>query len=82
MRRQATGGIIVSIDEELAIETSCFARMMPTRDIKQGMSAWLEKELGTLARTFPKREANKDLRGGRDRDRTCDPYHVKVVLFR
>jgi hypothetical protein len=21
-------------------------------------------------------------RGGRDRDRTCDPYHVKVVLFR
>jgi hypothetical protein len=22
------------------------------------------------------------LRGGRDRDRTCDPYHVKVVLFR
>jgi hypothetical protein len=20
--------------------------------------------------------------GGRDRDRTCDPYHVKVVLFR
>ena len=22
------------------------------------------------------------LGGGRDRDRTCDPYHVKVVLFR
>ncbi len=21
-------------------------------------------------------------RGGRDRDRTCDPYHVKVVLYR
>jgi len=20
--------------------------------------------------------------GGRDRDRTCDPYHVKVVLSR
>jgi len=20
--------------------------------------------------------------GGCDRDRTCDPYHVKVVLFR
>ena len=20
--------------------------------------------------------------GGRDRDRTCDPYHVKVVLYR
>jgi integrase len=23
-----------------------------------------------------------DLSGGRDRDRTCDPYHVKVVLYR
>jgi hypothetical protein len=23
-----------------------------------------------------------DIDGGRDRDRTCDPYHVKVVLFR
>jgi len=21
------------------------------------------------------------MRGGRDRDRTCDPYHVKVVLI-
>jgi hypothetical protein len=50
MRRQATRGIIVSIDEGLASETSCFARMVPTRDIEQGMSAWLEKELGTLAR--------------------------------
>jgi hypothetical protein len=26
------------------------------------------------------RKPRKD--GGRDRDRTCDPYHVKVVLFR
>ena len=23
-----------------------------------------------------------DAAGGRDRDRTCDPYHVKVVLYR
>ena len=23
-----------------------------------------------------------DLNGGRDRDRTCDPLHVKEVLFR
>jgi hypothetical protein len=62
MRRQAARGIIVSIDEGLATETSCFARMVPTRDIKQGMSAWLKKELGNArARTFPKREANKDL---------------------
>ena len=26
------------------------------------------------------RSAEQD--GGRDRDRTCDPYHVKVVLYR
>ena len=25
---------------------------------------------------------NKRLGGGRDRDRTCDPLHVKEVLFR
>ena len=25
---------------------------------------------------------NLGLDGGRDRDRTCDPYHVKVVLYR
>jgi hypothetical protein len=49
MRRQATRGITVSIDEGPAIETSCFARMVPTR-YREGMSAWLEKELGTLAR--------------------------------
>jgi hypothetical protein len=23
-----------------------------------------------------------DFDGARDRDRTCDPYHVKVVLYR
>jgi enoyl-CoA hydratase/carnithine racemase len=60
-KRQATRGITVSIDEGLAIETSCFARMVPTRDIEEGMSAWLEKELERIgARTFPKRGANKD----------------------
>lgn len=25
---------------------------------------------------------NRAESGGRDRDRTCDPYHVKVVLSR
>ena len=38
-----TRGINVSIDEGLAIEASYFARMVPTRDIEEGMSAWLEK---------------------------------------
>ena len=27
-------------------------------------------------------DTSPDCDGGRDRDRTCDPYHVKVVLFR
>jgi enoyl-CoA hydratase len=61
MRPRATRGINVSIDEGLAIEASNFARMVPTRDIEEGMSAWLEKELERIgARTFPKRGANKD----------------------
>jgi integrase len=34
------------------------------------------------ARAFPKTKKKPRLDGGRDRDRTCDPYHVKVVLFR
>jgi hypothetical protein len=29
-----------------------------------------------------KHPLNQILNGGRDRDRTCDPYHVKVVLSR
>src|SRR5882724_6609450 len=31
---------------------------------------------------FAKRLISWEFNGGRDRDRTCDPYHVKVVLFR
>ncbi len=34
------------------------------------------------ARAMPKRLDGRGKGGGRDRDRTCDPYHVKVVLFR
>jgi hypothetical protein len=34
------------------------------------------------ARQIPKNAAAEDGRGGRDRDRTCDPLHVKEVLFR
>ena len=36
-----TRGINVPIDEALAIEASAFARMVPTNDIKEGISAWL-----------------------------------------
>jgi hypothetical protein len=34
------------------------------------------------AKQFPKVFEKPRQNGGRDRDRTCDPYHVKVVLFR
>jgi hypothetical protein len=33
-------------------------------------------------RVFEKSVNSQEDNGGRDRDRTCDPYHVKVVLFR
>jgi enoyl-CoA hydratase len=38
-----TRGINVPIDEGLAIEANYFARMVGTRDIEEGISAWLEK---------------------------------------
>ena len=38
-----TRGINVPIDEGLAIEAGHFARMVGTRDIEEGISAWLER---------------------------------------
>ena len=38
-----TRGLNVSIDEGLAIEMNHFARMVPTRDIEEGISAWLAR---------------------------------------
>jgi len=38
-----TRGINVPIDEGLAIEQNYFARMVPTRDIEEGISAFLER---------------------------------------
>jgi enoyl-CoA hydratase/carnithine racemase len=38
-----TRGINVPIDEGLAIEASCFARMVGTRDIDEGIAAWLAR---------------------------------------
>ncbi|HWK93917.1 MAG TPA: crotonase/enoyl-CoA hydratase family protein [Pseudolabrys sp.] len=40
--RSVTRGINVSIDEGLAIEAAEFARMLPTRDFSEGISAWLD----------------------------------------
>jgi integrase len=44
-----------------------------------GAGTKLAQALGPL---IPKQRQALDLIGGRDRDRTCDPYHVKVVLYR
>lgn len=38
-----TRGINLPIDEGLAIEAGYFARMVPTQDLQEGVSAWLEK---------------------------------------
>jgi enoyl-CoA hydratase len=38
-----TRGLNVSIDEGLAIEAGYFARMVGTRDLAEGVTAWLEK---------------------------------------
>lgn len=38
-----TRGINVPIDEGLAIEAGYFAQMVPTQDMEEGISAWLEK---------------------------------------
>ena len=38
-----TRGINVPIDEGLAIEANCFARMVGTPDIEEGISAWLAR---------------------------------------
>jgi enoyl-CoA hydratase/carnithine racemase len=38
-----TRGINVPIDEGLAIEANCFARVVGTRDIEEGLSAWLAR---------------------------------------
>src|SRR5262245_56214231 len=38
-----TRGINLPIDEALAVEANYFARMVPTRDIEEGLSAWLER---------------------------------------
>jgi enoyl-CoA hydratase len=38
-----TRGINVPINEGLAIEAGYFARMVPTKDIEEGIAAWRDK---------------------------------------
>lgn len=44
-----TRGINVSIDEGLAIEAGYFERMLPTHDLTEGVSAWLERRPAEFA---------------------------------
>jgi hypothetical protein len=51
---------------------------------REGLPVVREREAGLH---LPRRLAEPELAprakaGARDRDRTCDPYHVKVVLYR
>ena len=69
---------------------------MQRRDAKIGLrdrkSVSRDGKSGTIPTKIPTETAYSEaalgfavwvgLGGGRDRDRTCDPYHVKVVLFR
>jgi len=52
----------------------------------QNGSRWCRRPLLTRkylqvigARVFPEPQKKQRVGGGHDRDRTCDPYHVKVV---
>src|SRR5437899_12497374 len=55
-----TRGINVPIDEGLAIEANYFARMVGTRDLQEGVSAWLVKR----APQFTGRDAGCERQGG------------------
>ena len=57
-------------------------RMTGSMDHRANIHSLTEK-LGAGNRAKSSMESDRGLkRGGHDRDRTCDPYHVKVVLSR
>lgn len=41
-----TRGLNVSIGEGLSIESEQFARMVPTRDLREGLDAWIQRRAG------------------------------------
>jgi hypothetical protein len=67
---------------DVALATDCMIALIQESAI--GRCLLLNpRELERIgARAFPKIRKKQRVDGGRDRDRTCDPYHVKVVLFR
>jgi hypothetical protein len=55
---------------------------MPCRDWKAPQSVAENAGKSGLHEPRYKIPGSRRLGGGHDRDRTCDPYHVKVVLSR
>ena len=71
---------------DVALATDCIISLLAERcerplfAIETRLNREDLKAIGT--RLMPKVLEKSRVNGGRDRDRTCDPYHVKVVLFR
>ena len=72
-----SGTGIFGAETELPLARICWPDALPETgwDTKSPQFAGKIRECGTRSDPY-------ELGGGRDRDRTCDPYHVKVVLSR
>jgi hypothetical protein len=71
---------------DVALATDCVLQLLAERCQRQLFAIEMRLNRQDLeaigARMIPKNVEKSRKNGGRDRDRTCDPYHVKVVLFR
>jgi hypothetical protein len=72
--------------DDVALATDCVIALLNEHTRRDLFAVDVLLNRGELekigARVMPQElESSRDS-GGRDRDRTCDPYHVKVVLFR
>src|SRR5688500_14825815 len=81
---EQAGGSAAFADGHLSVSVANQMPWIRSRPV----AGWLPPSLGCLARrTHKKTAADPRIRrcpvgGGRYRVRTCDPYHVKVVLYR
>src|SRR5262245_18296211 len=68
---------------DVALATDCIITLLAERTERPlfAVDALLTRDqlVAIGARVMPKRLAPSRKDGGRDRDRTCDPYHVKVM---
>jgi hypothetical protein len=71
---------------DVALATDCVLALLAEKCERQLFAIDVRLNRDQLvaigARAMPKNVVKSRVNGGRDRDRTCDPYHVKVVLFR